>query len=322
MSSKTGMEVTIVANDGFPLAARVFGEGPLVVVIAGAMGVPQRFYRKFAQYLAENGLRVVTFDWRGIGESALAEDAQVSMGIWAEQDLDGVLRWARTTLQAERTAVVGHSMGGQLVPLCESASELSAAYFVGSQSGYWGHWSGLGRLKVMAAWHLLIPASTALLGKLPGRLLGGGEDVPAGAAAEWARFGRHPDYILSHRADTRERFARLTLPICFVRISDDQVAPWRAVKALASYYRGASVELRTLDPRALGCRSIGHFGFFRPEPGSRAWPHALEFLRTHLTRLSPFLTPDNTVPVAPGRVARRSTCHQHAFGLPPRQERR
>ena len=270
------MEVTIPANDGYPLAARVFGEGPFVVVIAGAMGVPQRFYRLFAQYLADNGLRVVTFDWRGIGESALAPGAPVSMGIWAEQDLDGVLRWVRTTGRAQRSAVVGHSMGGQLVPLCESANELAAGYFVASQSGYWGHWGGAGRLKMLAVWHLLIPASTAVFGKLPGRLLGGGEDVPAGAAAEWARWGRHPEYILSHRADTRERFARLELPICFVQISGDPLAPRRAVDALASYYSGATLETLTLD------RAIGHFGFFRPKLGERAWPHALAFLRAHL----------------------------------------
>jgi len=40
------------------------------------------------------------------------------------------------------------------------------------------------------------------------------------------------------------------------------------------------------------------------------------------TRLSPFFTTDNAVPVAPGRVARHSTCARHAFGLAPCQERR
>ncbi|MFO7563509.1 MAG: alpha/beta fold hydrolase [Enhygromyxa sp.] len=263
-------ELTIPARDGYPLAARVFGEGRFVVVIAGAMGVPQRFYAHFARDLAQRGLRVVSFDYRGIGESTLAPGVEASMGIWAEQDLEGVLRWA--TQQAERTAVVGHSMGGQLLPLCESAARLSAAYFVASQSGYWGHWDGLGRVKILALWHLLIPISTRLLGKLPGQLLGGGEDVPAGSAAEWARWGRHPDYVLSYRSDTRERFARLTLPICFVRIAEDPFAPRRAVEALASCYTGATIETRTLD------RALGHFGFFRPKLGSAEWSHALAFL--------------------------------------------
>lgn len=271
--------VTILANDGHPLAARVFGEGDSVVVIAGAMGVPQRFYRAFAEYLAEHGLRVVTFDWRGLGESKLVEGAPVSMGIWAEQDLDGVLRWARSTLEARRIAVVGQSMGGQLLGLCDSASELDAAYFVASQSGYWGHWDGLGRVKVRLSWRLLIPACTALFGKLPGRVLGGGEGVPAGAAIEWARWGRHPDYVLSHRPDTRERFARLTLPICFVQIAEDPIAPRRAVEALASYYSSAAIETHTLD------RRLGHFGFFRPKLGEGSWAHALEWLRNALAQL-------------------------------------
>lgn len=276
-------ELTIPANDGHPLAARIYGDGRSAVVIAGAMGVPQRFYRRFAEYLAGNGLRVVSFDYRGIGESALTSGAPVSMAVWAEQDLEGVLRFAETTLGAERTAVIGHSMGGQLLGLTEAATRVSAAYLVASQSGYWRHWDGLGRLKMFAVWHALIPASTAALGKLPAAVLGGSEDVPAAAAEQWARWGRHPDYVLSHAPDVRARFARLTLPICFVRISDDPIAPRRAVSALASCYAGAAIESRLFEPRELESRGIGHFGLFRPTPGERAWPHALGFLREHLS---------------------------------------
>jgi predicted alpha/beta hydrolase len=277
-------EVVIPARDGLPLAGRVYGEGSSAVVIAGAMGVPQRFYRRFAEWLAGNGLRVVSFDWRGIGESALPSGAPVGLGIWAEQDLEGVLNWVRNRLGAERVAVVGHSLGGQLVPLAEASSELTAGYLVASQSGHWRHWDGAWRLRMFAIWHLLLPASTAVLGKLPAQLLGGsGEDVPAAVADEWARWGRHRDYVLSHQPDTRERFARLTLPICMVRIADDPLAPRRAVDALASYYTGATIERRLLDPAELGGGAIGHFGFFRQRHGELLWPHALAFLRLHLS---------------------------------------
>lgn len=276
-------EVVIPARDGLPLAGKVYGEGRSAVVIIGAMGVPQRFYRRFAEWLADNGLRVVSFDWRGLGESALPSGAPVSMAIWAEQDLEGVLDWVRTRLGAERIAVVGHSMGGQLLPLTDASTEVTAAYLVASQSGYWGHWSGLSRARMLAIWHVLMPLSTRVFGKLPSQLLGGGQDVPAGAADQWARWGRHPDYVLSHRADVRERFARLTLPICMVRVTDDRLAPRRAVDALASYYSGATIERRVLDPAELGCDEIGHFGFFRQELGELLWPHALAFLREQLT---------------------------------------
>ena len=45
------MDVTLIASDGRALAARLYEpyreDGPAVVV-AGATGVPQRFYRRFA----------------------------------------------------------------------------------------------------------------------------------------------------------------------------------------------------------------------------------------------------------------------------------
>ena len=68
-------DITIAADDGVPLAAQLFlppadtGTGPLTVV-ASATGVPQRYYSRFASYLAEQGRPTVTFDGRGIGRSA------------------------------------------------------------------------------------------------------------------------------------------------------------------------------------------------------------------------------------------------------------
>ena len=67
--------VTLQAADGMALAARVFepAAAPLgSVVIGGAMGVRQEFYAPFAQWLAAQGWRVTTFDYRGSGDSAPA----------------------------------------------------------------------------------------------------------------------------------------------------------------------------------------------------------------------------------------------------------
>ncbi|HAA15891.1 MAG TPA: hypothetical protein DCE41_30945 [Cytophagales bacterium] len=38
-----------------------------VLVLASATGVKQGFYRKFAQFLTEKGITVITFDYCGIG---------------------------------------------------------------------------------------------------------------------------------------------------------------------------------------------------------------------------------------------------------------
>ena len=67
--------VSLKSADGAPIAARVYeAQGPVQgsVVVGGAMGVRQEFYAPFAQWLAGQGWRVTTFDYRGSGDSAPA----------------------------------------------------------------------------------------------------------------------------------------------------------------------------------------------------------------------------------------------------------
>src|SRR4051794_30523905 len=62
----------IESQDGTKIAARVFEPDSAVrgsVVIGGAMGVHQDYYAPFAQWLASQGWRVLTFDYRGSGDT-------------------------------------------------------------------------------------------------------------------------------------------------------------------------------------------------------------------------------------------------------------
>ncbi|MEQ8807570.1 MAG: hypothetical protein RIE59_00765, partial [Imperialibacter sp.] len=63
----------LTASDGYQLSAQLFKASTpskALVVIASATGVPKPYYSKYAAYLAETGLfNVLTFDYRGIGES-------------------------------------------------------------------------------------------------------------------------------------------------------------------------------------------------------------------------------------------------------------
>jgi predicted alpha/beta hydrolase len=67
--------ISFVAADGYSLTGHLYlpppgsTAGP-VTIIGSATGVPQRFYGRFATYLAEHGRPTLTFDYRGIGLSA------------------------------------------------------------------------------------------------------------------------------------------------------------------------------------------------------------------------------------------------------------
>ena len=64
--------LTLVADDGYRLAAiRYSAQGPVQgnLIMAGATGVQQRFYRRFAEHASAQGFNVLTLDYRGVGES-------------------------------------------------------------------------------------------------------------------------------------------------------------------------------------------------------------------------------------------------------------
>jgi predicted alpha/beta hydrolase len=151
---------------------------------------------------------------------------------------------------------------------------------VGAQSGYWGHWSGFPRLGLFALWHLGIPAVSHLLGYFPSRLLRMGEDLPAGVALEWARWGRRRDYVAgAENGRWRAGFDALRAPLRAYSFSDDHFAPRAAVQGLLSFFRNAAVEHRHLRPADVGAPRVGHWGFFREGFKETLWRESAGWLR-------------------------------------------
>src|SRR5262249_33162279 len=123
----TGRTVQVAATDGVRLTATVWdpsAPSSRTVVIASATGVKRRYYAPFASWLAKQGFSVVTFDYRGIGDSR-SNDATPTMHDWGERDLAGVLAWTASELGAGRASILGHSVGGQLIGLLPDLSRLT-----------------------------------------------------------------------------------------------------------------------------------------------------------------------------------------------------
>jgi predicted alpha/beta hydrolase len=270
----------ISATDGYALGARKYGEqgaGPYVV-IGGATAVKQAYYARFAAWLSLRGFTVLTFDYRGVGESRPAKlrgfDAR--MRDWGQRDLEGVLHFAQEDAGARPLHYVGHSVGGQLLGLAESAGHVQKAVTVASQSGYWGHWRGASALHKAAVWYGLLPVVGTALGYVPGQL-GLGEDLPKGVALEWARWCRRPDYLFGDGLPATG-FERVGAELLAFSIEDDDYAPQQAVDWLHGRYVNARVERVHLTPRQRGVKAIGHFGFFRSALQDAVWPEVASFL--------------------------------------------
>lgn len=272
--------VRISATDGYALGARRYGDhsaGPWVV-IAGATAVKQAYYARFAAWLSLQGCTVLTFDYRGIGDSRPGQlrGFEARLRDWGERDLEGVLRFSLKEKGSRPLHLIGHSVGGQLLGLATSNDGLERVLTVGSQSGYWGHWPGVSAWRMAATWYGLMPVLGNVVGYIPGKL-GMGEDLPGGVALEWARWCRHPHYLLGDGV-SREGFERLRAPLKAISIDDDDYAPSQAVDWLHALYTNAPLERHHVTPRELGAQAIGHFGFFRSAFQDSLWRQVTGFL--------------------------------------------
>ena len=274
------MALTLTAKDGYRLSATQYGErSDKAVLILAATGVPQGYYAKFAAWLAAQGFRVLTFDYRGIGKSldGSVRRVQARMRDWALLDAAAAMAHLASS---PKIFVVGHSCGGQALGLLPAQERIAAALIVGSQSGYWRNWPPLGRAWMWPVTHFLLPGVSRLLGYFPGSRLGFGEDLPKGVAIEWASWCRNPTYLVG-ALHVEDAYARFAAPLRAYAFSDDPFGPLGAVKKLLELYPRAPSEVRHLKPADLGVRRIGHFGFFREPFRDTLWCEARDWLARH-----------------------------------------
>jgi predicted alpha/beta hydrolase len=278
----SAQEVDLSAADGYRLGALLYpaapapsGRAPARVVIAPATGVPQLFYRRFAEHLARAGHEVLSLDYRGIGRSKRGGLRGFAANFldWAEKDLQAAVAWS---LARGPTAVVGHSFGGQVYGLLPSVEQTLGLYTFGSGAGWMGHMPLAERPRAWALWNLLAPVLVWRCGYLPSRRLGLGEDLPLGVYRHWRAWCSHPRYFFEEsERDYTSLCARVTQPIVTVSTTDDLWAPPASTKAMMSGYVNAKVTLRNVTPDR---GPIGHMGYFRPG-AAHLWEPVLEWLR-------------------------------------------
>lgn len=277
--------VEFEARDGFRLGGTLYRASKTdgrAVAIHAATGVKQGYYAKFAAFLAERGFTALTYDYRGIGSSRPRplRGFDARMRDWALSDAPAALDYLERVAPGARFMAVGHSFGGQALGLVPRPERIAAALVVGSQSGYWRNWPPLGRSWMWLATHVVLPLGPRLLGYFPSSALGFGEDLPAGVAVEWARWCRHPHYLVG-ALGAQEAYARFRAPLRAYAVADDRFAPARAVEALLELYPSARGEVRRVAPRDVDAKSIGHFGFFRERFRDTLWREAADWLERH-----------------------------------------
>jgi predicted alpha/beta hydrolase len=286
-------DITVPAADGYKLGATLFlprGAKSHAVLINSATAVPRKIYRGFAGYLARRGCAVLTYDYRGIGDSRQKAvegynqprslvGFKASMSDWAALDVTSAVDWMRERYHHLPLGYVGHSFGGQALGLLSNNTEVARALLIASQAGYWKLMASPERYRVYAVLNFVGLPLTRLFGYMPG-WSGLGEDLPKGVFEQWVRWVMSERYLFTDpKLPGLSNFAKYRGALRSLCISDDPWATRPAVEMLCSGFSSITPDILTVTPADVGAAKIGHFGFFRPEHRDTLWRGAAEWIQ-------------------------------------------
>jgi predicted alpha/beta hydrolase len=285
-------DITFPAADGYALGATLFlprGTKQHAVLINSATAVPRKIYRKFASYLARRGSAVLTYDYRGIGDSRQRAmigynkpkslvGFKARMVDWAALDITAAVAWMRERYHNVPLTYVGDSFGGQALGLLPNNTEVKRALLVAAQAGYWKLMASPERYRVYALLNFAGMPLTRMLGYMPG-WAGVGEDLPKGVFEQWTRWLMSPRYLYDEpNLRALSNFTRYTGALRSICLSDDPWATRPAIELMASGFKATTPDIITITPADINAKAIGHLGFFRPEHRDTLWRGAAEWL--------------------------------------------
>ena len=281
-TTQTAFESTTIdflAHDGYMLTGILYTPKTVKarIVVACATGVPQPFYRRFAEFSAAQGFEVLTFDYRGIHLSAPKQlkDFQMSYLDWGEHDLTGAI----DRLKSDNLPLfmVGHSYGGQALGLTRNHHKVSAMYCYGTGAGWHGFMPFKERVKVQVIWNIVFPPMVAIKGYLPWSKLNMGADLPKGVYQQWRKWCKNPTYFFAdpQQQDLHQRYAEVKTPIFSVAALDDDWALPQSRDSFMQHYRQAPMHYIDISAKDYELKAIGHMGYFR-KGAEQIWQDMLD----------------------------------------------
>jgi len=244
---------TLQVNGAVSLALRVYepqGAPRASVVIGGAMGVRQAFYEAFALWMAQQGFRVTTFDYRGHGDSlqGAMRDVKADLFDWAE-DYEAVISAAKAALPSQPLYLLGHSLGAQLPGLLKKPEQVDGLLSVAAGSGYWRDNAPQLKRIVPYFWWVLVPLATRLCGYFPGRTLKKVGDLPAGVILQWRRWCLDPAYSVGAEGPAvAQSYGAVRFPVLALSMADDELMTLRGTHNLVNLYANTERRVESITP--------------------------------------------------------------------------
>jgi len=280
---KESEHISIRCADQSEIAATLYTPDQVraAIMIAPATGIRRPFYSAFAQYLAENGYGVITFDNSGIGGSLKGHirHSKASLQRWGEIDMPAVLEALKAYFPGTTYHLVGHSAGGQLAGLMHNANELSSMFNFACSSGCIANMQPPFWYQAIFFMNVFIPVNNFLFGYTNAQWMNMGEPLPKMVAQQWKEWCNGSGYVKTALGKTihRHLYDELDLPSFWLNATDDDIANDKNVDDMIRVYTRIKAQRLVLHPEKYGMKEIGHMKFFSKTSKETLWPIAFDW---------------------------------------------
>lgn len=261
--------IDILTEDHYSLAAHLFEpqiSNQKVLLINSATGVKQQIYFSVAQFFADHGFTVITYDYRGIGLSKphKMRGFEASMRVWGTTDYKSLTDYIKSNFEDYKKYCLGHSVGALILGMNPDSEIFEEFIFVGTQNAFVGNLRLKTKIEAYLGFGIVQPLCTLFLGYFPASWFGLGESLPSGSAFDWRILilnKKSTNNLLEKSADFSKKLRQKVLVIW---AEDDA---WLTEKGVKSLLENTYANLRPTYRHIYTSESekgeIGHVNFFR-----------------------------------------------------------
>lgn len=235
-----------------------------------ALGVPAKFYRTFAQGLAQNGITTVVMEQRGNGESPYrpGDGTHFCIKEYLDIDVKTAVQWMQAYVPDKPIYIAGHSMGGHIASY-EAARH--AAHYAGvihftCGMPYAPDFPMPGRLYLMFL-VLALPMLTCIVGYFPGKKLGFAGREYSGLMRDWREWVKHGRYDITQHIGSEAQMNGYQGRILSIAIDQDSLMTSAAINRVCGYFTNAKITHRLLTKTEQG-EHLGHINWAKKPDGA------------------------------------------------------
>lgn len=262
-------KLTLTTKDQCQLSAHIFKpkkSNQKIILINSATGVKQQVYFSFAQFFAEQGFTVITYDYRGIGLSKPEKirNFKASMRTWGNEDFKRLTEFVIENFPDYQKFCLGHSVGALIIGMNENSKVFERFIFVATQNAFIGNLKWKTKLEAFFGFGFAQPFFTELFGYFPAHWFGLGESLPKNCAYDWRTLILNRKSTGKLLLKTNDYSKELNQKVLVLYAEDDVWLTDKGVKSLLNdVYPNLKPNYRFLQTSESEKGEIGHVNFFR-----------------------------------------------------------